>query len=211
MISTCIFKVKINIIDKYLLFINKYLSIFDYYFLIKKIMKTKTESILTAMNVLTWIVFIGLLIHTGAIIISYSISIFNPDGAKNLYMGLDLFSLRQLDIWKYSVTVFLTITILGLKAYTAYLVILILSKINLEHPFTMSIALLIEKVSHVILGTWVVAMLANAYQEWLRQKSFPIPENWISGEFIFLAGVIFIIAQIFKKGIELQSENELTI
>lgn len=174
-------------------------------------MKTKTESILTAMNVLTWVVFIGLLIHAGAIIVSYFISIINPEGAKNLYLGLDLFSLRQANFWKYSFTVLLTITLLGLKAYAAYLVILVLSKINLEHPFTMSIALLIEKVSYVILGTWVISMLANAYQEWLRQKGFPITENWISGEFIFLAGVIFIIAQIFKKGIELQSENELTI
>src|SRR6187551_22244 len=108
-------------------------------------MKTKTESILTAMNVLTWVVFIGVLIHAGAIIVSYFISIVNPAGAKNLYLGLDLFSLRQLDFWKYSFTVFLTIALLGFKAYTAYLLILILSKINLEHPFTMSIALLIEK------------------------------------------------------------------
>ena len=58
-------------------------------------MKTKTESILTTMNVLTWVVFIGLLIHAGAIIVSYFISIINPEGAKNLYLGLDLFSLRQ--------------------------------------------------------------------------------------------------------------------
>jgi hypothetical protein len=174
-------------------------------------MKTKTESILTTMNVLTWIVFIGLLIHTGAIIVSYFISIINPEGAKNLYVGLDLFSLRQADFWKYSITVLLTIIILGLKAYSAYLVIQILSKINLEHPFTMSVALLIEKVSHVIFGIWFVSMLANVNHEWLRQSGLPVSENWISGEFIFLAGVIFIIAQIFKKGIEIQSENELTI
>lgn len=174
-------------------------------------MKTKTESILTAMNVLTWVVFIGLLIHAGAIIVSYSISIINPEGAKNLYMGLDLFSLRKLDFWKYSVTAFLMIALLGLKAYTAYLVIQILSKINLEHPFTMSVALLIEKVSHVIFGIWLLAMLSNAFHAWLLKSGVPIPENWISGEFIFLAGVIFIIAQIFKKGIEIQSENDLTI
>jgi hypothetical protein len=174
-------------------------------------MKTKTESILTAMNVLTWVVFIGVLIHAGAIAVSYFISIVNPGAAKNLYLGLDLFSLRQLDFWKYSFSVFLTIALLALKAYTAYLLILILSKINLEHPFNMSIALLIEKVSYVVFCTWGVSMLSNAYLEWLRQQGLPITENWISGEFIFLAGVIFVIAQIFKKGIEIQSENDLTI
>jgi hypothetical protein len=174
-------------------------------------LKTKTESILTTMNVLTWIVFIGLLIKTGALIVSYSISILNPEVTKNLYMGLDLFPLRKLDFLKYSVNAFLMITLLGLKAYTSYLVIQILSKINLEHPFTMSVALLIERVSHVIFVIWAVSMLANINHQWLLQNGLPTSENWISGEFIFLAGVIFIIAQIFKKGIEIQSENELTI
>jgi len=32
-----------------------------------------------------------------------------------------------------------------------------------------------------------------------------------SSDFIFLAGVIFIFAQIIKRGIEIQSENNLTI
>lgn len=196
------------------MFINKYLFKFDYYLLIIKHfkkMKTKTESILTTMNVLSWVVFIGLLIKLGALIVSYFISIINPEMTKNIYMGSDLFSLIKLDFWKYSVTAFLMITLLGLKAYTAYLVVQILSKINLEHPFIMRVALLIEKVSHVIFATWAVSMLANAFHGWLLQNNLPTTENWISGEFIFLAGVIFIIAQIFKKGIELQSENELTI
>jgi len=33
----------------------------------------------------------------------------------------------------------------------------------------------------------------------------------ISGEIHLLAGVIFVISQIFKKGVEIQSENELTV
>lgn len=174
-------------------------------------MKTKTENILTTMNVLSWIVFIGLLIKLGATLVSYFVSIINPEMTKKLYMGLDLYSVIKLDFWQYSVIAFLMIALMGLKAYTAYLVVQILSKINLEHPFTMKVALLIEKVSHVIFATWLVSMLANAFQGWLRQNDLPTSGNWISGEFIFLAGVIFIIAQIFKKGIELQSENELTI
>lgn len=174
-------------------------------------MKTKTERILAVMNVLSWIVFIGLLIQGGAIMGSYFVSVANPEGAKNFYLGLDLFPLRKSNIWHYSIVVFSMITLLGFKAYTAYLVIRILSKINLANSFKISIAILIEKVSYVILGTWVVAMLANVYNEWLSKSGLSLQGNWNSGEFIFLAGVIFIIAQIFKKGIEIQSENELTI
>jgi hypothetical protein len=32
-----------------------------------------------------------------------------------------------------------------------------------------------------------------------------------TGEFLFLAGIVFVIAQIFKRGIEIQTENELTV
>ena len=174
-------------------------------------MKTKTERILVVMNVLSWVVFIGLLIQAGATIISYVISLVNPEGAKNLYLGLNLFSLRQSNIWHYNTVVFSMIVLLGCKAYTAYLVIKILSKINLTNPFTIGIALLIEKVSYVILGTWIIAMVANVYNEWLRKSGLSLEVSENSGEFLFLAGVIFIIAQIFKKGIEIQSENELTV
>jgi hypothetical protein len=86
-----------------------------------------------------------------------------------------------------------------------------LSKIHLINPFKIGIAILIEKVSYVILGTWIIAMLANLYNDWLRNSGLSLQGNWNSGEFLFLAGVIYIIAQIFKKGIEIQSENELTI
>lgn len=174
-------------------------------------MKTKTESILTTMNVLSWIVFIGLLIQLGATLVSYFVSIINPEMTKKLYMGLNLYAVIKLDFWQYSVIAFLMIALSALKAYTAYLVIQILSKINLQNPFTIHIALLIEKVSIVIFIIWAVSMIINAFHQWLNQNGLPFPENWISGEFIFLAGVIFIIAQVFKKGIEIQSENDLTI
>ena len=37
-------------------------------------------------------------------------------------------------------------------------------------------------------------------------------EFWADSEaFIIMAAIIYIIAQIFKKGIEIQNENELTI
>ncbi len=174
-------------------------------------MKTKTESILEAMHVLSWIVFIGLLIQGGAILVSYLVSMANPEGAKKLYDGLDLFPLRESSIWHYSIAVLSLIALSGLKAYTAYLVIQILSKINLENPFQSSTAILIERVSYVILEIWVLSMLANGHQGWLRKYGLDRQEHWNSGEFIFLAGVIFIIAQVFKKGVEIQSENELTI
>ena len=174
-------------------------------------MKTKTEKILDVLNVLTWIVFIGLLIQTGAILISYGISLFNPEAAGNLYTGMDLSSLRESGILKYTCAVSLKIAILCLKAYSAYLVIKILTKINMSNPFNSEIAGLIEKVSYVILDILIITIIANEYSNWLSDNDLVLRGTREAGEFLFLAGVIFVFAQIFKKGVELQSENELTI
>lgn len=174
-------------------------------------MKTKTMQILTLMRVLSWVAFLGLMIKIGAILISYCVSIGNPQGAKNLYMGMDLFNLRMFNFWYYSTTVSLLIAIMVAEAYTAYLVIGVLSRIKLENPFKPEVAQRIEKISYLMLGTWAMAMMYNGQLRWLLKKMGNLQLDMISGDFIFLAGVVFVIAQIFKRGVEIQSENELTI
>ena len=84
----------------------------------------RTQLILQVMNVLFWIVFIGLCIKTGALLISFSVSMFiNPVAAKDLYMGLNLSALKQYDLYQYFFLAAAFIIITGLKAYIAYLVI----------------------------------------------------------------------------------------
>jgi hypothetical protein len=103
------------------------------------------------------------------------------------------------------------IAVLLSEAYIAFLVIKVLSKIKMANPFTLEVSNILERLSYTMLGTWIVAMLYNGHTKWLLKKLPGLAVNLISGEFIFLAGVVFVIAQIFKKGIEIQSENELTV
>ncbi len=174
-------------------------------------MKTKTQTILQVMNVLTWIVFIGILIEGGATLFSFIISFFNSDAAFDLYKGLDLFPLRETDFRHYTAVVSFMVVLYGLKAYTAYLVIMIMSKINLKSPFSKTIADLIEKISFVLFEIFIISVIFNGYIKWLSESYIIEYENVNSSEFLFLAGIIYIIAQVFKKGLEIQSENELTI
>ena len=174
-------------------------------------MRTKTEKLLSVMNVLAWVTFIGLMIKAGAILISYGVSTVNPQAAKNLYKGKDLYNLWEFSFWHYTWTVSFTVAMLLLEAYIAFLVIKVLSKIKLSNPFTVEVSNILEKISYIIFGTWITAMLYNAHSRWLTKRVPDVDLNLVSGEFIFLAGVVFVIAQIFKKGIEIQSENELTV
>ncbi len=174
-------------------------------------MKSRTEQILMVMHILAWITFIGLMIKAGAILVSYGVSVVNPEGSKNLYKGLDLRNLREYDFWNYTAVVSLKVALVLIEVYIAYLVIKILSRIKIENPFRMEFAKTLEKISYYILGAWVVAMIYNAQIQWLSKHVDGLEQDIVSGEFIFLAGIVFVIAQIFKRGVEIQAENELTV
>ena len=172
---------------------------------------SKTVAILTTMNVLAWITFFGLLVKAGAILFSFSVSIVNPEAAKNLYMDLNLSNIREYDFWHYTGIVSLLVAILLIEAYTAYLVTKVLSKIKMTNPFTVEVVTIMERISYFIFGTWVVVIIYDAQIGWLSKNVQGLEGHYISGEFILLAGVVFVFSQIFKKGVEIQSENDLTI
>ncbi|NJN41873.1 MAG: DUF2975 domain-containing protein [Flammeovirgaceae bacterium] len=173
--------------------------------------KTRTEQILTVMLVLAWIAYIGSLIKVGAILISYGVSFVNPEASKNLFMGDDLSDLRQLNFWYYTMSVSFMVAFSGMKAYVASLVVKTLSKVNMINPFTAEVAGILERISYVLFGTWMVATFNNGFADWLMKNTEVVHELWEVKEFIFIAGLVFIISQIFKRGVEIQSENDLTV
>ena len=178
-------------------------------------MKATTKNILRVMHIVSWIIFIGMCIQTGAIAYSFIVSLINTAGARNLYEGLDLSGLYSYNLRHYGVMVSFLILLSGLKAYMFYFIIKIFFKINFVHPFSTEVAALIRKISYVALGIGVLGIIANLYSEWLIKRGVELPNLQRhlggAGEYLFLAATIFVIAQVFKRGIEIQSENELTV
>lgn len=179
-------------------------------------MKAKTRKILLYMNITTMVLFIGVCIKTGALMFSLFVSLFiKTTAAKNLYLGLNLSGLYSFNIWHYAAIVSIIIFLSGLQAYILYLVTDIFLKIKFEQPFNSQVSLLISKISYVALGTGVLTWALNSYCEWLINRGvvFPNLQGYLGGgtEFILMGGIIFIIAQVFKRGIEIQSENEFTV
>lgn len=173
--------------------------------------RTRTKQILKVMHLLAYIAFIGFMIQAGAMVISYIVSCFNPEGAKNLYQGLNLYSLRKFDFDHYSFHVTFLVILTLLKAYIWFKVIKTLSKLSLTNPFTMEVALQLEAISYILFGTWVIGVLNTLHTSWLLKATGIQYGTEVSGEFIFMAGLVYIISQVFKRGVELQTENELTV
>jgi hypothetical protein len=175
-------------------------------------MATKTSVILKTMNVLFWIIFIGLCINTGTILYSFFVSMaINPVAAQNLNMGLDLSGLYHYGIEHYAIIVTMLIVLTGLKAWIGYWLVRIFIELKLEKPFSDGIYRIFTRISWIALCAGILAIVAQAYSEWLMKRAVEIPVDWAYAEILFFAGVIYLIALVFRKGFELQSENELTV
>jgi hypothetical protein len=103
------------------------------------------------------------------------------------------------------------IVLTGLKAYIGYWVVKISMEMKLEKPFSEGVSRIITIISQIALIAGILAIVSEAYSKWLMKQNLDIPIDWAYGEILFFAGVIFILAQVFRKGIELQSENDLTV
>jgi hypothetical protein len=58
----------------------------------------------------------------------------------------------------------------------------------------------------------VARFIGNAYSHYLMKSTgVELDAFNTSGEYFFIAGMVYIISQVFKRGIEMQEENTLTV
>ena len=92
---------------------------------------------------------------------------------------------------------------------------MLLLKLNLEKPFSTFVSAQITKMSYLTLSIGLISYIASEIAKKMGQTGYeiePLNQFWVDSEaFILMAAIVYVIALIFKKGVELQSENELTI
>lgn len=170
----------------------------------------KPKKVLNFLYYLSWMVFVGLCIKTGTLIVSYFISINKPEISGYLFGEINLSEYYDYSFSQYSLLLFYKIIVFALEAYIALQIIMLIKKLNLKKPFTGEVSKIMKKISTTILVLWIVVLIHNTHMTFIgKANDFTI--DLFSTDFIFLAGVIFIFAQIINKGIELQQENDLTI
>lgn len=162
------------------------------------------------MKFFSWFAFIGLMIKSGTILVTYLLSISNAEVSKNMYESLNLYEYYNHSFLNYTIIVFYKIILFAIEAYIAFLVIQLLKKLNLKQPFNIDVHTLMKKISYAIFYLWIVAIVHNTHIQIIGKKNnFEL--SLFSSDFVFLSLIIFIFAQIVKRGIEIQSENDLTI
>ena len=173
---------------------------------------TTSKTVLSIMNVLFWIVFIGLCIETGALLFNYLFSIFiNEKATYNLYKSLDLHQLFIEDKWQYHIVMTTYIIMSGLKAFIAYKVVKLFSILKLDQPFTSKTTKFVFDISYWSFITGVFAIFANSNAKWATKNILNVNLSWTGTELLFFAGLIYPIAVIMHRGTEIQNEHDLTV
>lgn len=167
------------------------------------------------LRIIAWIIFIGLCIEAGGLIVNFIYSVYNPEFVQNLYQKLDLSEMYQRNKWVFFGMYGFILIIAVLKAVLFYVVIILVTKIDLSKPFNSFVSKKISLISYYTFSIGILSYMALQTTKKLLHHGFEIDmlnQFWPDSQaFILMAAVIYVIAIIFAKGIELQNENELTI
>lgn len=178
-------------------------------------MSKRNDYLLKGLNVVAWIIFIGLCIEAGGLIVNFIFSLYNPAIVQNLYQKLDLSDMYNRSKMAYYGMYSFILVIALLKAYMFYIVIHLMSKLNLAKPFSEYMSKQIAQISYYTLSIGLLSYVARQSAKNLQHHGFEIDklnQFWADSQaFILMAAVIYVIATIFSKGVEMQNENDLTV
>ncbi len=176
-------------------------------------MQTQTQKILDFLRIVAWIAFIGSIILFMINIATFIVGFLAPD-SKMTFSGtnIKLSGLRKEHLKEYIFAFSFLITVAFLNVQVWKNVRDVLQKINLESPFSMEIAKILEKIGYYLISIWAVGFLGDGYFDYLAKRIEGVERGMdIDFNYLFVAGIVYIISQIFKRGVELQDESDLTV
>ncbi|MBS1730472.1 MAG: DUF2975 domain-containing protein [Bacteroidetes bacterium] len=165
--------------------------------------------------IVVWIIFVGLSIEAGGLIVNFFFSLYKPEIVSNLYQKLDLTQMYHESKMAFFGVYSFILTISILKAWLFYIVIRLMHSMDRSKPFSTFVSRQISLISYFSLSIGLLSYLAGQLSKNLMHQGI-VTDNlnqfWVDSEaFIFMGAVVHIIAYIFKKGVELQIENDLTL
>ncbi len=152
---------------------------------------------------MAWIIFVGLSIEAGGLIVNFIFSVFKPEMVPNLYQKMDLSELYNRSQWAFYGMDSFVLVISILKSILFYVVIMLLLKLDLEKPFNSYVSKQITQMSYFTFSIGLLSYIARESAKNLQHRGYeiePLNQFWVDSQaFILMAAVIYVIAAIFKK------------
>ena len=165
--------------------------------------------------IVAWLIFVGLSIEAGGLLTNFFFSLYKPEFIQNLYQKLDLTEMYKASRLAFFGIYSFILIVSILKACLFYIVIRLMHKMDLSKPFSTFVARQFSQISYYTLTIGLLSYIASQLAKNLMHYGF-VTDNlnqfWADSQaFVIMGAVIYIIATIFKKGVEIQNENDLTV
>jgi hypothetical protein len=178
-------------------------------------MSKRNNFVFTGLHIIAWIIFVGLCIEAGGLIVNFVFSIYKPEFVQNLYQKLDLSDMYNSSQWVFFGMYGFILAVSLLKVYLFYIVVMLMHKMDLSNPFSSFVSGQITKISYCTFSIGIFSYIARQVAKNIQHHGYNIDklnQFWEDSQaFILMAAVIYVIATIFKKGVEIQNENDLTV
>ena len=178
-------------------------------------MSKRNNLVFNGLHIVAWVIFVGLCIEAGGLIVNFIFSLFKPEFVQNLYQPLDLTEMYKDNKWPFFGIYGFILSISILKAFLFYIVIRLMHKMDLTKPFNTFVSDQILRISYYTLVIGLFSFIARQLAKNLSHHGFvsdSLNQFWTDSQaFILMGAVIYIIATIFKKGVDIQNENDLTV
>ena len=178
-------------------------------------MSKRNNFVFIALHIVAWVIFVGLCIEAGGLIVNFIFSFYKPEFVQNLYQKLDLSPMYNRSKWAFFSMYSFILLISILKAYLFYVVIRLISNLNLSKPFNSFVSKQITQISYYTLSIGLLSYIARQTAKNLQHRGYEIDnlnQFWADSQaFILMAAIIYVIATIFSKGVDIQNENDLTV
>lgn len=184
-------------------------------------MSTQHSYFLKGLQVLAWVLFIGLCVEAGGIIVNAIISLFfHPEASSLFWGGLNLYGLYLFNQSHFVTLVILLSLVAVLKSILFYLIVDLFhqKKVDFAFPFNEMLGKYLFNLSYLAFGIGLFSYWGSQFAKKILLESNYVLANSLqdlnlqgADIWIFMGFILIIFALIFKKGLEIQKENELTI
>jgi hypothetical protein len=181
--------------------------------------RISSKQVLLVLRVISWVIFVGLCIDACGYITNtlYAMAI-NPAAASHYWTKLDFSALYAYDPAYFAVVTAYMIIVKVLAAIMFYLIIKNLDskKLDMAKPFKKEFGQFIQLLAYISFGIGLFTSWGLKHAQWLANKGIKMPSIYQlnldgAGVWLFMSVVLLVIAQIFKRGIEIQNENDLIL
>ncbi len=168
--------------------------------------------ILIFLKVAAYVAMIGYAIEAGTIIITFVVSLFNPEAAGYFINKRSLAAIASENSYQYYSAASFLLAMPVIQSSLWLAVIQLFPHLNLENPFQEGLISSLNKLLRPLLAYGIVGFISEAYFDWLNKRyDTSLGSQFSLSQYLFILGVIVVVSEIIKRGIALKEENEFTV